>query len=186
MPTALLDGLETYYEVHGLREDGTAVDPVLVMGGWGTFTGTDFGEVPRGIVSGGGGRTVVVDAFHKVGLNVEEQMVDWGTVVQRRPSKEPLDKGGWSMFPSVIAAPDHRDPLLANFIRSNGKEAWFGWPTDDKLEALHAQWMEVPDLAAQQLEHAVKKLGLRDLDHVHHAEGHEGGHGETKDRKSVV
>ncbi|MBI5320608.1 cation:proton antiporter [Bradyrhizobium sp.] len=25
----------------------------------------------------------------------------------------------------------------------------------------------------------LKKVGLRDLDHVHHAEGHEGGHGET-------
>ncbi|MGQ0681104.1 cation:proton antiporter [Bradyrhizobium sp.] len=25
----------------------------------------------------------------------------------------------------------------------------------------------------------LKKIGLRDLDHVHHAEGHEGGHGET-------
>jgi voltage-gated potassium channel Kch len=25
----------------------------------------------------------------------------------------------------------------------------------------------------------LKKIGLRDLDHAHHAEGHEGGHGET-------
>ncbi|HEX3573378.1 MAG TPA: ABC transporter substrate-binding protein, partial [Rhodopila sp.] len=40
--------------------------------------------------------TVVVDSFRKVGLNIDEQMTDWGTVVQRRPSKEPLDKGGWS------------------------------------------------------------------------------------------
>ena len=44
-------------------------------------------------------RTVVVDAFRKVGINIDEQMMDWGTVVQRRTSKEPLDKGGWSMFP---------------------------------------------------------------------------------------
>ena len=48
--------------------------------------------------------TVVVDAFRKVGLNVDEQMTDWGTVVQRRPSKEPLDKGGWSMFPPARRA----------------------------------------------------------------------------------
>ena len=44
--------------------------------------------------------TVVADAFRKVGLNIDEQMVDWGTVVQRRTNKETVDKGGWSIFPA--------------------------------------------------------------------------------------
>jgi peptide/nickel transport system substrate-binding protein len=86
--------------------------------------------------------TVAVDAFHKVGLNIEEQNVDWGTVVQRRPSKEPLDKGGWSMFPAGAPGPEYVDPLLANTLRSNGGKAWFGWPDDPALEAAYESWVD--------------------------------------------
>ena len=43
------------------------------------------------------------------------------------------------------------NPALSFPLQANGEEAWFGWPTDDKLEALHAQWMEVArPLRAQQ------------------------------------
>ena len=89
--------------------------------------------------------TVVVDAFHKVGLNVDEQMTDWGTVVQRRPSREPLGKGGWSMFPAGAPGPEYVDPLLANTLRSNGAKAWFGWPDDPVLEAAYEAWIDAPD-----------------------------------------
>lgn len=88
--------------------------------------------------------TVVVDAFHKAGLNVDEQMTDWGTVVQRRPSKEPVDKGGWSMFPAGAPGPEFVDPLLANTLRSNGAKAWFGWPDDPALEAAYEAWVDAP------------------------------------------
>src|SRR5215470_11413899 len=79
------------------------------------------------------------------GMNIDDQAMDWATVQSPRNSREPLDKGGWSMFPSVVAAPDHRDPLLANFIRANGKEAWYGWPTDPKIEQLYADWLGTTD-----------------------------------------
>jgi len=88
---------------------------------------------------------VVVDAFHKVGLNVDEQMTDWGTVTQRRPSKEPVDKGGWSMFPAGAPGPEYNDPLLANTLRSNGAKAWFGWPDDPALEAAYEGWIDAPN-----------------------------------------
>ncbi|WP_428535167.1 ABC transporter substrate-binding protein [Rhodopila sp.] len=91
--------------------------------------------------------TVVVDAFHKVGLAVDEQMTDWGTVVQRRPSKAPLDKGGWSMFPAGAPGPEYVDPLLANTLRSNGSKAWFGWPDDPALEAAYEGWIDAPNQA---------------------------------------
>ncbi len=94
--------------------------------------------------------TVVVDAFHRVGLNVDEQMTDWGTVVQRRPSKEPLDKGGWSMFPAGAPGPEFVDPLLSNTLRSNGAKAWFGWPDDPALEAAYEGWIDAPDETERQ------------------------------------
>jgi peptide/nickel transport system substrate-binding protein len=39
---------------------------------------------------------VTADAFKKVGLNVDYQASDWGTVAQRRASKKSVQEGGWS------------------------------------------------------------------------------------------
>jgi peptide/nickel transport system substrate-binding protein len=86
--------------------------------------------------------TVAAESFRKVGINVEEQMTDWGTIVQRRTSREPLDKGGWSMFPAGAPGPEYVDPLLANTLRSNGAKAWFGWPDDPNLEAAYEAWID--------------------------------------------
>jgi peptide/nickel transport system substrate-binding protein len=93
--------------------------------------------------------TVAVDRFRKVGINVDEQMTDWGTIVQRRTSKASLDKGGWSMFPAGAPGPEFVDPLLSNTLRSNGAKAWFGWPDNPALEAAYEAWMDAPDRAEQ-------------------------------------
>ena len=84
---------------------------------------------------------VAVGAFSKVGLNIDVQTTDWGTVAQRRNSKEPLDKGGWSIFPSGFPAVDFGNPVLATGLRTNGKDAWIGWPENAKLEELRDAWM---------------------------------------------
>src|ERR1700722_16137649 len=89
--------------------------------------------------------TVVADAFRKGGLNIDEQMVDWGTVVQRRTSKETVDKGGWSIFPAGAPGPEFVDPMLANTLRSPGAKAWFGWPDDPKIEAAYEAWIDAPN-----------------------------------------
>jgi peptide/nickel transport system substrate-binding protein len=31
-------------------------------------------------------------------------------------------------------------------LKANGADAWFGWPTDDKLEGLRAQWLKARTL----------------------------------------
>jgi len=93
--------------------------------------------------------TVIAHSLSAAGMNVDDQAMDWATVQTRRTSREQVDKGGWSLFPSVVAAPDHRDPLLANFIRGNGKEAWFGWPTDPKIEQIYTDWLGATDPAEQ-------------------------------------
>ncbi len=93
--------------------------------------------------------TVVADSFRKVGLNVDEQSMDWGTIVQRRTSKAALDKGGWSLFPAGAPGPEYVDPMLANTLRSTGAKAWFGWPDDPKLEAAYEAWIDAPTEAAR-------------------------------------
>ncbi len=93
--------------------------------------------------------SVIAHSLSKAGMNIDDQAMDWATVQTRRTSREQIDKGGWSLFPSVIAAPDHHDPLLANFIRANGKDAWFGWPSDPKIEQIYAEWLSATDPAEQ-------------------------------------
>jgi peptide/nickel transport system substrate-binding protein len=85
--------------------------------------------------------SVVAASLRRVGINLDEQSLDWGTVVQRRTSKEPLDKGGWSLFPYGAPAAEYRDPVFATNLRGNGKDAWFGWPNDEKMEALRNAWI---------------------------------------------
>jgi peptide/nickel transport system substrate-binding protein len=93
---------------------------------------------------------VATDVLTRIGFNVDMQSLEWGTVVQRRASKEPIDKGGWNIFYTYLGGFGNISPAPDISIRGNGTAAWFGWPTDAKMEALYAAWFEAPDLAAQQ------------------------------------
>jgi peptide/nickel transport system substrate-binding protein len=83
------------------------------------------------------------------GINVRLDANDWGTLITRRASKEPIDKGGWNLFHTWTSAPDMLSPALNGPLRGNGDKAWFGWPTDATLEGLIDAWFKAPDLAAQ-------------------------------------
>ena len=92
---------------------------------------------------------VAADALKRAGLNVEYVATDWGTVVTRRASKEPVEKGGWSAFCTAWAGADQINPAGHISLRTNGDKAWFGWPEDAKLEDLRNRWFAAPDVAAQ-------------------------------------
>jgi peptide/nickel transport system substrate-binding protein len=92
---------------------------------------------------------VGADLFKRIGLNVDYVASDWGTVVQRRTSREPVEKGGWSIFFTYWAAFDCINPAVNQTIRGNGADGWFGWAKSDALEAARSAWFDAPDLAAQ-------------------------------------
>jgi peptide/nickel transport system substrate-binding protein len=92
---------------------------------------------------------VTRDLLVKLGFNVEYVSTDWGTVVQRRASKEPVDKGGWSIFCTGWEGLHLNDPAGHYPVMGNGQSAWFGWPTSPKIEALRGAWYDAPDAAAQ-------------------------------------
>jgi peptide/nickel transport system substrate-binding protein len=85
---------------------------------------------------------VVADELKKLGLNTEVQSMDWGTLVTRRAIKEPLDKGGWNIFATGWVGADLLDPAGNPTLRTNGDKGHFGWPSDDKIEALRVEWMK--------------------------------------------
>jgi peptide/nickel transport system substrate-binding protein len=93
---------------------------------------------------------VASDVLKKIGMNVDFQALEWGTVVQRRASKEPVDKGGWNIFYTFLGGFSNISPAANIAIQSSGTTgSWFGWPTDAKMEELRAAWFDAPDTAAQ-------------------------------------
>ena len=73
---------------------------------------------------------VSADMLRRAGMNVDQQEADWGTVVQRRASKNPPDKGGWNAFCTTFTGMDMASPADNAVIRGNGDKAWFGLADD--------------------------------------------------------
>ena len=92
---------------------------------------------------------VGADMLKRAGINVDVQEMDWGSVIQRRSSKAPVDKGGWSVFFTSFFGLDDFTPATNLGLRGNGEAGWFGWAQSPGLEALRDQWFQAPDLAAQ-------------------------------------
>jgi len=84
---------------------------------------------------------VAEDLLRRLGMNVELVAMDFATMAQRRTSKEPVDKGGWSMFVTVWTGSDILHPAVHQMLRAGGSTAWFGWPNDPEIESLRDQWV---------------------------------------------
>ncbi len=93
---------------------------------------------------------VTNDMLRRAGMNVEYVSTDWGTVVQRRASREASSRGGWNMFCTFWSGVDMFNPGVHQSLRGHGQQAWFGWPTMPRIEELRVAWFDAPDLAAQQ------------------------------------
>jgi len=93
---------------------------------------------------------VTNDVLKRLELNTEVAASDWGNLVIRRASKKPVDAGGWNIFCTGWVGSDGLDPALNQALRTNGDAAWFGWPTDEKIELLRTQWIKASDSEARQ------------------------------------
>ena len=105
---------------------------------------------------------ITAELLRSLGFNVDLQEMDWGTVLQRRLSKAPTDKGGWSIYhtnwPSVSIA----NPATNPNIRGDG--VYPGWFVDDQTERLVAQWLTASDQSQQDA--AFSAVQSRALDEV--------------------
>ena len=93
---------------------------------------------------------VTADVLTRLGFNLDYQALEWGTVVARRASREPVDKGGWSIFMTYLGGNGNISPAANIALRGSGDNAWFGWPVDAKMETLRNAWFDAEDLAGQQ------------------------------------
>jgi peptide/nickel transport system substrate-binding protein len=110
---------------------------------------------------------VGVDLLEKLGFAVTDATADWGTVLQRRANKGPIDHGGWSAMIALFSATEFSTPAGNVLLRGNGNDAWFGWPTSPRLEALREAWFDAADLAAQkQIAASIQEQFFQDLPYI--------------------
>jgi peptide/nickel transport system substrate-binding protein len=93
---------------------------------------------------------VTADLLKRLGLNVEVATTEWGTVIKRIYSKDPIAQGGWNVFVTAFAAYDMLNPATTRNLRAPGAKGVLpGWADDERLEALRAAWFAATDDAAR-------------------------------------
>jgi ABC-type transport system substrate-binding protein len=137
-----------------LKEAGYTNQPIRVIGP------TDI-LAPAAMTQVGG------DMFRRLGVNLDLALTDWGTVVQRRTSREPLERGGWSVLFTAFSSFEFLDPAAHTPLRGNGTAAWPGWPSIPRLEELRDAWFDAPDAAAQgRICREIQEVAMDELPYV--------------------
>ena len=107
---------------------------------------------------------VAADLLARIGMNVDYQALDWGTVGARRSKKDPVSQGGWNIFFTWHAGADCINPAPYTALAANGDKAWFGWPKSDAVQAGIDQWYAAPDEAAEKAAYAaINKAAFDDV-----------------------
>lgn len=83
---------------------------------------------------------VTVQAMRDIGLKVDVQAMDWATMLKRRNSKEPADKGGWNVLHSFVGGQVVTTPVWSIAFSAACEKGIFGWPCDKALEDLRLKW----------------------------------------------
>ncbi|HLS69083.1 MAG TPA: ABC transporter substrate-binding protein [Kiloniellales bacterium] len=134
-----------------LEEAGYDGTPVVLM-------------APTDVVTLNDQPVVAAQALRTAGFNVDLQPMDWQSVVTRRVNMDPPSEGGWNLFFTNWMLPEVADPLINVMLNGRGEDGWFGWPEDEEVEALRADYVAATS-PEEQLEVA-KKIQAHAMDEV--------------------
>ena len=120
-----------------LKESGYDGGPVVLIGG------SDIPAYQQMSL-------VTADLFKRIGINVDLQLSDWGTVSARRAKKDPPAKGGWNVFHTSANGAQLASPLTSpsTITTCDGKN-FVGWPCDQVEEDMRIQYIREPDPVKQ-------------------------------------
>ncbi len=90
------------------------------------------------------------DLLRRLGMNLDFQAMDWGTMIQRLTNRGPVDKGGWSLFHTAASMVSSATPALNFFISANGEKGWTGWYDKPEVVTLTQEWLDLSPDAPQQ------------------------------------
>lgn len=109
---------------------------------------------------------ILAAEMRQAGINVQMEPLEFGAVMTRRASKAPPNEGGWNIFITtgnvgLVGIPLHL------FHQANGEKAWFGWPSDSKLEDLRLKWAVADTLEERkELARQIQEDGWKYVPHV--------------------
>lgn len=110
---------------------------------------------------------LAADMFRKVGINLDYQALDWGTVLPRLANREGLDRGGWSVWCNYIPGIIATSPATQSYLRGIGRAGTFGWPESARLEALRDEYLDAADPAQQQrICHDIQMQAWQDVPYI--------------------
>jgi peptide/nickel transport system substrate-binding protein len=92
---------------------------------------------------------VAAAMLRKVGMNVDEQVMDTAAWARRLTNRESPDHGGRNIFCTSLEGMDALSPANHIALRGNGDRAFAGWPDCPGLEMLRDDWLDALDFAAQ-------------------------------------
>ena len=88
---------------------------------------------------------VAADLLQRIGFTVTVDSMDWATLLRRRASRVAPEQGGWNVFCTSYDGQGMTSPGPHLPLRGTGTDAWFGWPTSPRIEALRDAWFAAPD-----------------------------------------
>jgi peptide/nickel transport system substrate-binding protein len=110
---------------------------------------------------------VLQQELRAIGLNLDVVTMEWSTMLTRRASTGPPDKGGWNLYNAWAPGLDVANPLASYELQAPcTKTSWAGWACDPRMEELRGEWAHETDPAKRkaineqlQLE-AIKMVGV--------------------------
>lgn len=96
--------------------------------------------VPSGVPVLGTLSQIAVKQLQAAGLNIDAQVLDFGSLVTRRTRKDAPDKGGWNIYVTAIGQPDLETPLANGNLSGSCSAPLPGIVCDEALQSMNAQW----------------------------------------------
>jgi peptide/nickel transport system substrate-binding protein len=122
---------------------------------------------PADVQLNAAGSAVVADTLRRIGVTVDDATMDWGTLLQRRNRKDPIDQGGWSAYVVLNTGADLGSPAVHPNLRGDGRSGLSGWCESPALESLRTEWLAAPTPTAQkELAARIQAQAFQDLPYL--------------------